>query len=205
MITDPSYANGDTSILAKFNEISSRSFTSASTTKYSIGKSISSRLLNKPIGTIISLSQPYSGPANAKAYHTQHVQYLVGRTSGDYSTQPLDAITATFGRFSFYLVPFGSAKLLSTGVHARVTVTSVAVHVADSFDFNDSSSISQPLGCWKAPGSIGKFWSSGSECLFNSSFRYYQKMKARGADFNIIMKPVSNVFETPVKFDVRIG
>jgi hypothetical protein len=30
-------------------------------------------------------------------------------------------------------------------------------------------------------------------------------MKARGADFNIIMKPVSNVFETPVKFDVRIG
>jgi hypothetical protein len=205
ILMDPSYSNGDTSILAKFNEISSRSFTSASTTKASIGKSVSSRLLNKPVGTIIDLSRPYSGLANARSYHIQHVQYLVGRTSGDYSTQPLDAITAAFGRFSFYLVPFGTAKLLSTGVHARVTVTSVAVHVADSFDFNDSSSISQPLGCWKAPGSVGKLWWSGSECLFNSSFQYYRKMKARGADFNIIMKPVSNIFGTPVTFDVRIG
>jgi hypothetical protein len=136
---------------------------------------------------LISRNWPAIGIRN---YHKQHIQSRA--ITSDFVTGPIDQITAAMGNFSLYLVPKGTVT--RTQNTYNVSINAVAVHASDSFDFNGT----QPLGCWALPSNVLQLWLPGYECLFNSSFRYYRRMKARGGDFNVFFSPITIPLPSPI-------
>lgn len=132
---------------------------------------------------------------NSINYHKQQIQRKLGQ--GPYTTT-FDATTATLGSFYIYAVPFGTAT--KTASSFMINVNSVSLHVLDSFDFNGF----QPLGCWAEPAGVSWYaapWSS-FDCIFNSDFRYYRRMKARGGDFNIMVPPVNYTIAPAINISI---
>lgn len=170
-----------------------------------------------PTSTSVSLSSPLLWTNDIKAYHEQHFNYRVVESGYYYdysygypSGYSLDDVTSSFGRFSFYIVPIGTASLTADGNRYLIKIKQVAVHVLDSFDFNDSSIswkdpstwVSQALGCYSLPDKVRPPLFPGT-CVKNSTFQWYRRMKARGGDFIVFTTPHIITFPQSVAFYVN--
>jgi hypothetical protein len=138
-------------------------------------------------------------------YHAQHIQRRMVQEGGWRGLNvPLDAITAAIGGHSMYVVPFGTAIEDRQAKKYHVTIESVALHIADGFEFRGF----QPLGCFKLPSFISLYTGhlpfSGYTCLWNYDFRTYRRVKRRGSDYVNFIGPKIERFSSPVSFDIKM-
>lgn len=168
-------------------------------------KQVREKFIASPSTNTVNLATKYGLGITEKDYHKQHFNTVMAQDGGWYASgYVLDAVTAAFGGFSFYVVPFGTAtKEVRTvnGVQVveyLIKIKEIAVHVVDSFDFNGE----QWLGCFKSPNVASAYPISGGTCALNSFFRVYQAQIARGSDYNIFTIPHAITFPQPVAFRV---
>ena len=193
---DPKNAS-DSRIRDKFNQLIDPNYFDIPATRNIVRQKVIEKFKNMPsTATYASLSARYGNGAgiSIKDYHNQHITHIDAQGAG-YSN--LDAVTAAFGAFSFYLVPIGSASKKSTTYSIRIT--SVAVHVIDSFDFNGD----QSLGCWRVPRTVKPSYSNDCITVTNSTFRWYRRMKVRGWDHNIFDSPYEVDLKAPLVYSVK--
>jgi titin len=179
--------------IREFNLLRRPDFFDTRNSRVEVKKLISTAFAREPRARVVPLTMPWSEGVPPRTYHQQHIQHRMGQ--GSFGN--ISAISAAFGGFSFYLVPIGTAT--KNGRYFQVSIDAVAVHVSDSFDFNGS----QQLGCWSPPTRISLVFIPGYECVYNSTFRSYRNLKARGGDFNVFMRPKIVPLNTPLTYRLR--
>lgn len=117
-----------------------------------------------PSTNAVNLATKYGTGISIEAYYKQYFNNRVGQSGGG-AYPAMDAVTAAFGGFSFYVVPLGTATRTSDGKY-MIKFKEIAIHVVDSFDFNGELQ----LGCYKWPNVVNPPMSSG-ECVSNYTFR----------------------------------
>jgi hypothetical protein len=145
---------------------------------------------------------------NAKGleYHKQYLQrvsvqagYYGLSATGYGATLKPDALSSALGAHSLFLVPEGTAK--RSGSNIQVTINSVYIHLADSYDFRAGNSlVEQPLGCWSNQ-TLTAEPHTNSFCISNLNYRNYRQFKNRGGDF-VIMTNKLKVPITPITFAI---
>lgn len=181
---------------AKFNELVSPSYFVTDESKTLPRNRVRERFSQNPSANSIPLTDSLG--EDSRVYHSQHMRRIEGQAGGIYGYSALDAVTAALGGFSYYLVPIGEAVKDGPN-HYRINIRRVAVHVMDSFDFNGF----QLLGCWGEPNMVSAIPSFGTQCLFNSSFRLYRFLKARGHDYNVFLTPRTVTLSNVISFRIR--
>lgn len=133
------------------------------------------------------------------ALHAQQIQF---RTV---DVTRVDPLGAALGRFSFHLIPSGTARRPPRG-RFDVDVTRIGVYVVDSFDFEDrgwfGGIVSQPLGFWKLPRGISDSATSlakGYTYVNNKSYRDYRALTGRGGDFLVVTDVKATRLKDPVR------
>jgi hypothetical protein len=161
---------------------------------------LATRFQNNPGATTLPISTSWvPGPGHTETYHKQHIRR---KQAQENYNQGVDPITAAFGIFSFYGVPFGT--VVKTPTTFNVTVTSLRFHVLDSFDFNGNQALSiLGLGCWAPPSQFSPIWLPGYDCQNNSTVRFYRRLKARGGDYNIFITPITVPLSPPITLTIN--
>ena len=102
--------------------------------------------------------------------------------------KPIDGLTASLGAFVVAALPQGRIEPVLSGGY-QITISSVALVVIDSFDFEDDSwwnlFMSQPLGRWDCES---KQFGAGQE-VSNKSFRNFRGRHKKGGDFRVYTQP----------------
>lgn len=132
------------------------------------------------------------------------VNYINERTVGSI-TDDLDDMFAALGRFNLRMAVKGF--VLTTSVAGKstytVTIDAVGVYVRDSYDFNDDSWFSQPLGFWNEKTNYaGRNPFLGTE-VTNKDFRDWRTAHNKGGDFLVYSDLKVIKLSPPQVFDFK--
>jgi hypothetical protein len=109
----------------------------------------------------------------------------------------LDDMYGALGKATYKIAVVGKSKRTSTGIDV-FEIDKLGVYIRDTFDFNDSDSISEPLGVWSKERCLSKAETAaylamppvqiartfqGFVPVFNRDFRRWQRAHNAGGDF----------------------
>lgn len=197
-VLDTRNANNSTFYVDSFNEAVRKSYALSDNAQKLLFDRVRNNLKNTT-RKLIYLATVEDRVSNFRQYHQQYIQrYPVD------VWMPDDAVGGALGKWSYYLVPIGTAR--DMGREIRIEVEGVAVHIADAFEFRGE----QFLGCWDVPDylslSLAEYLSR--TCLRgswvqNPNFNYYRNLKKVGRDFAILTHPKKYFFSTPEVYTIR--
>jgi hypothetical protein len=125
-------------------------------------------------------------------------------TFGNQLKDPLDDLFGAIGKGTLKIAVFGQVDSSAKDAKHVLTIEKIGLYIRDAYDFNDDSSISQPLGYWGFSGVESfklmardvplktEFEAETSEELnakryrvTNASFQNFRKETSKGGDFLI--------------------
>jgi len=125
-------------------------------------------------------------------------------TGWDQFTDNLDDVFGLLGKFVWKIYAYG--KLTYENGEVFINIESINIYIKDSFDFNDSVAISQPLGFWDFKNNAFYRLPHLNPLIFpriyitNSDYRGWRNFHNKGGDFNFysIIKTVPRPLKTPL-------